>query len=116
MVNTSQFDAKPDEVDHWTLESDWCADCWHWAVDCEHLNEPLHVEHHAVDDAWILRQNVLASSLYESQIETYEHRDNSDVRDQPFPELTFEEHAYLTTSETPTALCQIAYLWHRTWN
>jgi len=34
---------------------------------------------------------VLSSSLYESQIEGYEHRNNSDVRDQPFPELTLEE-------------------------
>ena len=39
----------------------------------------------------ILRQNLLSSSLYESQIESYEHQDNSDVRDQPSPELTFEE-------------------------
>jgi hypothetical protein len=52
MVNTSQFDAKPDEVDHWTPSSH-CAGCWHWVVDCEHLHEPLSVEHHAVDDGWI---------------------------------------------------------------
>src|SRR5215471_739109 len=53
MVNTSQFDAKPDEVDHWTPSSHWCASCWHWVVDCEHLLNPLPVEHHAVDDGWI---------------------------------------------------------------
>jgi hypothetical protein len=53
MVNTRQFDAKPDEVDHWTPSSHWCAGCWHWVVDCEHLLNPLPVEHHAVDDGWI---------------------------------------------------------------
>jgi hypothetical protein len=36
-------------------------------------------------------ENRLSSNLYESQIETYEHQDNSDVRDQPFPELTLED-------------------------
>jgi len=36
-VNTSQFDAKSDAVDHWTPESHWCADCWHWVVDCEQV-------------------------------------------------------------------------------
>jgi hypothetical protein len=53
MVNTSQFDAKPDEVDHWTPSSHWCAGCWHWVADCEHLLDPLPLEHHAVDDGWI---------------------------------------------------------------
>src|SRR5215471_12909461 len=53
MVNTSQFDAKPNEVDHWTPSSHWCAGCWHWVVDCEDLLDPLPVEHHAVDDGWI---------------------------------------------------------------
>src|SRR5215475_12926479 len=53
MVKTSQFDAKPDEVDHWTPSSHWCAGCWHRVVDCEHLLNPLPVEHHAVDDGWI---------------------------------------------------------------
>jgi len=52
-MNTSQFDAKPDEVDHWTPSSHWCSGCWHRVVDCEHLHEPLSVEHHAVDDGWI---------------------------------------------------------------
>ena len=32
-----------------------------------------------------------SSSLYESQIESYEHQDNSYVHDQPFPKLTLEE-------------------------
>jgi hypothetical protein len=53
MVNTSQFDAKSDEVNHWTPSSHWCARCWHWVVDCEHLLDPLPLEHHAVDDGWI---------------------------------------------------------------
>jgi hypothetical protein len=52
-VNTSQFDAPSDEVDHWTPESSWCADCWHWVIDCEHMRDPLNAEHHAVDDALI---------------------------------------------------------------
>jgi hypothetical protein len=52
-VNTSQFEAKPDEVDHWTPESSWCAGCWHWVVDCEHLLDPLPVPHHAVKDACV---------------------------------------------------------------
>jgi len=52
-MKTSQFDAKPDEVDHWTPSSHWCAGCWHWVVDCEHLLNPLSVEHHVVDDGWI---------------------------------------------------------------
>ena len=51
-MNTSQFD-KPDEVDHWTPESHWCAAYWSWVVDCEHVVDPLPVEHHAVDDGWI---------------------------------------------------------------
>jgi hypothetical protein len=53
IVNSSQFDAKPDEVDHWTPSSHWCAGCWRWVVDCEHLLDPLPLEHHAVDDGWI---------------------------------------------------------------
>ena len=53
MVNTSQLEAKPDEVDHWTPESHWCAGCWHWVVDCEHVVEPLASAHHAADDGWI---------------------------------------------------------------
>jgi hypothetical protein len=52
-VKTSQFEAKPDEVDHWTPESSWCAACWHWVVDCEHMRDPLDAEHHVVDDACI---------------------------------------------------------------
>jgi hypothetical protein len=32
-----------------------------------------------------------SSSPYESQIESYEHQDNSYVHDQPFPKLTLEE-------------------------
>ena len=52
-MNTSQFEAKSDEVDHWTVESHWCAGCWHWVVDCEHLLEPLSAEHYAVEDGWI---------------------------------------------------------------
>ena len=52
-MDSHQFDCKPDEVDHWTPESHWCAGCWRWVVDCEHLLNPLPVEHHAVDDGWI---------------------------------------------------------------
>src|SRR5215468_1071599 len=52
-MRSSQFDAKPDEVDHWTPESHGSAGCWHWVVDCEHLLNPLSLEHHAVDDGWI---------------------------------------------------------------
>jgi hypothetical protein len=52
-VHSIQFDAKPNEVDHWTPESSWCAGCWAWIVDCEHLAEQLQAEHHAVDDACI---------------------------------------------------------------
>jgi hypothetical protein len=52
-VKASQFDAKPDEVDHWTPYSHWCAGCWHWVVDCEHLLDPLPLEYHKVDDSWI---------------------------------------------------------------
>jgi hypothetical protein len=52
-VNTSRFEAKPDEVDHWTPSSHWCAHCWYWVADCEHLLDPLPLEHHAVDDGWI---------------------------------------------------------------
>src|SRR5215468_7878052 len=52
-MNTSQFDAKPDKVDHWTPESHWCGDCWSWVVDCQHVVEPLASAHHAVKDAWI---------------------------------------------------------------
>ena len=28
-------------------------DCWSWVVDCEHVVEPLPLEHHAVEDPWI---------------------------------------------------------------
>jgi hypothetical protein len=52
-VNTSQFEANRDQVDHWTPESHWCAGCCRWIVDCEHVLEPLPAEHHAVDDGWI---------------------------------------------------------------
>ena len=52
-LNSSQFEAKPDEVDHWTPYSHWCAGCWHWVVDCEHLVDPLPLEHHPVEDVWI---------------------------------------------------------------
>ena len=52
-MNTSQFDASPDKVDHWTPESHWCGDCWSWVVDCQHVVEPLASAHHAVKDAWI---------------------------------------------------------------
>ena len=52
-MNTSRFDSKPDEIDHWTPYSHWCADGWHWVVDCEHLLDPLPVKHHVVDDGWI---------------------------------------------------------------
>jgi len=52
-VNTSQFGATPEEVDHWTPYAHWCGGCWHWVVDCEHCLDPLSVEHHAVDDACI---------------------------------------------------------------
>src|SRR5215467_11831379 len=50
-MNTSQFDSNPEQVDHWTPESSWCAGCWRWTVDCEHLLDPLPVPHHAVKDA-----------------------------------------------------------------
>jgi hypothetical protein len=52
-VNTSQFGAKPNEVDHWTPESWWCGDCWAWVVDCEHMRDPLPHKHYAVQDVWI---------------------------------------------------------------
>ena len=40
-LRTDQFDAKPDEVDHWTPSSHWCPRCWHWVVDCEDLLDPM---------------------------------------------------------------------------
>src|SRR5262249_38426023 len=43
----------PAKVDHWTPESHWCGDCWSWVVDCEHLMDPLPLEHHPVEDVWI---------------------------------------------------------------
>jgi len=52
-VRTSQFESKTGGVDHWTPESHWCPGCWHWVIDCEHLQDPLKAEHHAVDDACI---------------------------------------------------------------
>ena len=52
-MNTSQFSANPDKVDHWTSESHWCGDCWSWVVDCVHVADPLPLEHHAVEDGWI---------------------------------------------------------------
>ena len=52
-VKTSRVESKPNDVDHWTPSSHWCAGCWHWVVDCEHLLDPLPLEHHAVDDGWI---------------------------------------------------------------
>ena len=59
LAKTGQFEAQPNEVDHWTPYSHQCAGCWRWVVDCEHLQERISVEHHAVDDAWI-------GSLHES--------------------------------------------------
>ena len=53
LAKTGQFEAQPNEVDHWTPYSHQCAGCWRWVVDCEHLQERISVEHHAVDDAWI---------------------------------------------------------------
>lgn len=52
-MNTSQFEAKPEEVDHWTPYSHWCADCWHRVVDCERVVDRVPAEHHAVNDGWI---------------------------------------------------------------
>jgi hypothetical protein len=52
-VNTSQFEAKPEEVNHWTPYSHWYARGWRWVVDCDHCLDPLPTEHHAVDDGWI---------------------------------------------------------------
>src|SRR5215831_13878888 len=52
-MNTSQFEAKQDEVDHWTPYAHWCDECWHWVVDCEHCLDPLPVQHHAVEDGCI---------------------------------------------------------------
>ena len=52
-MHTGRFDSESDEVDHWTPESHWCAGCWRWVVDCEHLVEPLASAHHAVEDGWI---------------------------------------------------------------
>jgi hypothetical protein len=53
MVNSSQFESGPDDVDHWTPYSHWCAGCWRWTVDCEHLLDPLPVKHHAVQDGCV---------------------------------------------------------------
>ena len=52
-MKSSQFESKPDGVDHWTPYSHWCAGCWHCVVDCEHVVDPLSNEHHAVEDGWI---------------------------------------------------------------
>jgi hypothetical protein len=52
-VNSSQFEAKPREVDHWTPDSHRCAGCWHWVIDCEHLVDALPREHHTVEYGWI---------------------------------------------------------------
>ena len=40
-------------VDHMTSGSHWCALCWRWVLDCEHLVNPLPIAHLAVDDLWI---------------------------------------------------------------
>jgi hypothetical protein len=52
-MKASQHEAAPNEVDHWTPYSHWCAGCWHWVVDCEHLLDPVPVKHHAVQDGWV---------------------------------------------------------------
>ena len=52
-MKTSQFDAKPEEVDQWTPYSHWCGNCWHWVVDCAHCLDPLPLEHRAVEDRCI---------------------------------------------------------------
>jgi len=52
-VKTSQFDAKPEEVDQWTPYSHWCSDCWHFVVDCEHCLDPLPIQHHSLNDGCI---------------------------------------------------------------
>jgi hypothetical protein len=52
-MKTSQHESAPDEVDHWTPFSHWCAGCWHWVIDCEHLLDPLPIKHHAVQDGCV---------------------------------------------------------------
>jgi hypothetical protein len=52
-MKSSQHEASPDEVDHWTPYSHWCAGCWRWVVDCGHLLDPLPVNHHAVQDGCV---------------------------------------------------------------
>jgi len=52
-MDSHQFDCKPDEVDHWTPYSHWCAGCWHWVVDCEHCLDPLPLPHYTIEDGCI---------------------------------------------------------------
>jgi hypothetical protein len=52
-MNSSQFEATHDEVDHWTPSSHSGAGCWHWVIDCEHLRDPLPVKHHEVQDGCV---------------------------------------------------------------
>jgi hypothetical protein len=86
-VNTSQHEAKRNEVDHWTPESHWCAGCWHWVVDCEHLVAPLRAERHPVDDGWI------RSLAYDRATKSLEVRfkRNSVTQFRPVPLATVRE-------------------------
>ena len=36
---------RPYEITHRTNGSHWCAHCWHWVVDCDHLVWPLRIPH-----------------------------------------------------------------------
>jgi hypothetical protein len=86
-VNTSRFEAAPDEVDHWTTSSHWCAGCWHWVVDCEHVLEPLQAEQYAVEDACI------QSLAYDRRVQCLEVRFkwNSVTQFRPVPLYSVRE-------------------------
>ena len=62
-MSSGHFEAKPEEVDHWTPESSWCAGCWHWIVDCEHLFDPLPLPHHPVKDACVEKAAARAKKM-----------------------------------------------------
>ena len=52
-MDTSLFEAGADQVDHGRPIRTAARAGWHWVVECEHLVDPLPLEHYAVEDGWI---------------------------------------------------------------
>ena len=48
-----ELDRNPYTIIHNTPFAHWCAGCWDWTIDCEHLIDALPVKAQPATDAWI---------------------------------------------------------------